>query len=722
MKRLFKILFIIILIPVLLIGSILGFLKFADLNKYKPQIEDMAQKYAGLDVKINGNIDVGVSLKPSLELSEVTVNQGDKKIARIGNVLVQISVMPLLHKEVVIDRVETDNTEVFYGDNNSVLINELNAGMESADTPVNFDFDTVVSGVEITGSGTVSSINKIKESGYNQINVKAVVNAMGYTLNFDGNVDGLKDKIKADGKYEVSYKSAKISGDINANLEDEVPYIKLNAASEALKVSDWTEKKQASLNSGWLIKSAAAADYIPNTQIPYDYLKMVNADISLDVKKIVVDKDVVLTNVKGDATVKNGVFKANVQNVSFKGNAISGSAEITSPKALPYIKLNIKGDGFNLMDFQKKNSDKKAELMDFFIGTANASELMANTPIPYKYLKMANADVTANMKNLVINNDVSLSDIRLIANLKNSVLNTNIQNITAGAGTISGTITLNGGTKTLVTDITGKNIILQQLYTPLSSASNEVYFKEGGKSNLLIKLNTSGDNTDQYLANMNGQIIGLVDKSVLQIKKLEKLQGNIIVQLLNMVKININNKNLDMKCAVVRGDISGGKVQFPKGIAVDASDFYLVADGKINLQNDKINLDLQPFSGKITDVNISSVLGGLVKLSGTIKNPKLGLNQTATAKNVVGILASGGAYNVGDMMLSADAAPCHTALLGTKYAEYFPADKSATGAVSKGYTNTKDAIKGLGTGLKDQVKGAKNQVKELGNQLKGLFK
>ena len=391
MKKLFKFLLIIILIPVFLIGGILVFLKFADLNKYKPQIEDMAQKYAGLDVKINGNIDVGVSLKPSLELSDVTVNQGDKKIARIGNVWVQISVMPLLHKEVVVDRVETDNTEVFYG-NNSVLINELNAGMESADAPVNLDFDTVVSGIEITGSGTVSSINKIKASGYNQIDVNAVVNTMGYTLNFNGNIDGLKDKIKANGKYEIMYKSAKIAGEINASLEDEVPYIKLNAVSEALKVSDWTEKKQA-LNCGWLIKSAAAADYIPNTTIPYDYLKMVNADVTLDVKKIVVDKDVVLTNIKGSASVKNGVFKANIQNAVFKGNTLSGSVEVTSPKALPYIKLNIKGDGFNLMDFQKKSSNKKADLMDFFIGTAHASELMTNTPIPYKYLKMA-SDLT----------------------------------------------------------------------------------------------------------------------------------------------------------------------------------------------------------------------------------------------------------------------------------------------------------------------------------------
>ena len=716
MKKFIWIICVIVLIPVILIGGAIGFLKFADLNKYKPQIEEMAYKYTGLDVKIAGDIDVGVSLKPSLELSDVTVNREEKKLAQVGNALVQISIIPLLHKEIMIDRVETQNTEIFYGEKDSFLINNLNTGMDSTDTPINFDFNTTVANINITGKGTVSPIDKIKDSGYNSIDVDAVINALGYMLDFTGNIDGLKEKIKADGKYEITYKSNKISGNINANMENETPYIKLNADSEKISVKDFTGQKQAALGGGWFIKSAAAADYIPNTQIPYDYLKMVNADIDIDVKKIVVDNDIVLTNVKGDASVKNGVFKANVKNTVFKNNTISGNVEITSPKALPYIKLNIKGDGFNLMDFQKKNEvkkseDKKVDLGNWFIGSAQASELMVNTVIPYKYLKMANADISANLKTLTLDKDISLSDVKINASLKKSVLNAVIQNITAGGGTISGNISLNGTNQTMSADISGKNIILQQFYKPLSTANNEVLIKEGGKSNLLIKINTSGSNTDQYLANMNGQIIGLVDKSILQIKSLEKLQGNVIVQLLNMININVNNKNTKLKCAVVRGDISGGVVKFPKGIAVDANDFYLVANGKVNMQNDKINLELQPFSGKITDVNISNVLGGLVKITGTIKNPKLGINQTSTAKNVIGIIASGGAYNVGDMVLSADGAPCHTALNGTIYADYFPKDKSAAGAVSKGYTNTKETIKDAG-----------KQIKEIGKQLKGIFK
>jgi hypothetical protein len=132
-------------------------------------------------------------------------------------------------------------------------------------------------------------------------------------------------------------------------------------------------------------------------------------------------------------------------------------------------------------------------------------------------------------------------------------------------------------------------------------------------------------------------------------------------------------------------------------------------------------LSLQPFSGKITDVNISSLLGSLLKIKGTIMQPKLSINQTQTAKSVIGAIASGGMYNVGDMMLTADHAPCHTALANTIYADYFPADTSLKGGVSKGYQSTQDAVKGLGKEIKSQAKGLKNQAKEIGNQLKGLF-
>ena len=731
MKKFLKVLLILICIPVVVLLVAFGFLKFADLNKYKPQIEALALKYANTKIVINGDLDIGVSLKPSIEMNNVEVympQQPDEKLANIGTALVQISILPLFNKEIMIDTLQTADTKIFYGDakDDYVQINELIAEMDSYDTPINLIYDTSVSGIDINGTATLSSLKDLKTTNFDQSQIVLMTNAMGYKIDFSGWINDISTNTNIDGDYDVKYKNSALSGHLNIDLSGEVPSLKLDVNSNKINVPDWTAPKVAS--SGWLISSAHAEEYIAGTQIPYNYLKMVNADISLNIKKVVVDKDINVDNLQADVNLQNGVFKANIKNAETMGAKVNGQVSLDSPKSLPYLKLNVNSSYIDLQkltgstDSQpaKKNADNRSWSL---ISTAQASELVANTPIPYQYFKMLNADVGINVKKLRVDSEITLEDIIVAAALKNSVFKADIKSLKAGDGSVSGNVSVNAKDQTASANIKAENVILQKLISSYANADNPyLYIQSGGVTNALINVTTSGQNTDAYLANLNGQIIFLVDQSKVRIKSLDRLKGNIIVQILDNLKLNITKQDMKMKCAVMRADISSGVAKFPKGIAFDANDFYIVADGRLNLQNDSLNLSLQPFSGKITDVNISSILGSLLKIKGTITNPKISLNQTETAKSVIGAIASAGMYNVGDMMLSADSAPCYTALSGTVYANHFPApEKTVTNTVSKGYTNTKESVKQMGKDIKNQAKELKNQAKEIGNQLKGLF-
>ena len=604
MKKFLIVLAIIIFVP--LIGLI-TFLKLANFNNYKPQIEALALKYANMIVKINGDLKIGVSLKPSIELNDVSVAQAENNqpVAQIGQAQVQFSLLPLLKKEIVVNTVKTSDTNVFYSDKDSVEIKNLAVGMDSFDSPITMSFDTVVSGIQITGEGKTSSFKSIQDSEYNDVDAALQVNALGYTLNYEGGVKGISKGLTSDGAYEINYKSNKINGNVSADLTGETPYLKLNAASDNLNVYEFSETKTSENN--WLISEAKANELIKNTPIPYDVLKSVNADVNIDLKTVNITPDMALTDILTDLTLKNGVFKADIKNISGGDGVIKGSASLN-----------------------------------------------------------------ANAKNMAVN-------------------------------------------------LNGSNIVLQKLNKDFANSGNEVlYVKSGGKTDFNIKLNTSGADTDQYLANMDGQVVAIIDPSVMNVKSLERLQGNIIVQIFNNLKLNIVNKDMNLNCAVVRSDIKKGVAEFPKGIAFDANDFYVVADGSVNLYNEKIDLDLQPFSGRITDTNVSSVLGSLLSISGTMSNPSVGINKTQTAKAVVGIIATGGLYNAGDMLLSADSSPCHTALQGTSYASHFKAAKGGVkNDASKTYSDTKDAVKKSLTDTKDMVKDLGNQA---GNLLKGLVK
>ena len=163
MKKFFVILLLIILIPII---GLVAFLKFANFNNYKPQIEALALKYTNMIVKIKGDLKIGVSLKPSIELNDVSITQAEnnQQVAQIGQAQVQFSLLPLLKKEIVVDKIKTSETNVFYSNKDSVEIKDFVVGMDSFDAPINLSFDTIVSGVQITGKGTTSSFKSIQNS------------------------------------------------------------------------------------------------------------------------------------------------------------------------------------------------------------------------------------------------------------------------------------------------------------------------------------------------------------------------------------------------------------------------------------------------------------------------------------------------------------------------------------------------------------------------------
>ena len=829
MKKFFK--YLLLIITVLVVAAII-FVKLFDFNDYKPQIEKLIYKYANVNVKINGNLSVAVSWWPTIEINEVVVTLPDgAKVADISYAQIQFSVQALLHKELEIDILETNNTEIFYNENESFTIHSLKMDMDEPVDPIEVEFATSLYGVGIEGEGTISSWKDLQQNSFNKLDVDAEIRALGYKMLFKGVLDNLFDKISASGTYNLAYNGNKINGSLEVNLAEEIPYIKLDANSDKIDIAAFKQtahnnylnwlvgeayaeeyifgttvpysylqqvnadvslnlkkiivdkditvdnlvsdislkdgklkadikqaeamkmkisgiisldspktlpyvklnikgdvvdlqklilsspsKKIGFLNMNWLIREAYAEEYIFGTTVPYSYLQQINADVSLNLKKIIVDKDITVDNLVSDISLKNGKLKADIKQAETMKMKISGSVGLDSPKTLPYAKLNIKGDVVDLQKLILSSPSKKIGFlnMNWLIGEAYAASFMPATEIPYQYLRMANGNVKLNLQKIIVMPDVVLSDVQADFTLQNGFLKTNISNVNVGNGKISGTIGVDAKNQKATANLNGTNIVLQNLYKAWSKADNkDLYIKEGGLINALINLETNGRNTDDYLRNLNGQILLLADKSVLRIKGLERLQGNIIVQILQNLKLNVSKKEMHLKCAVVRSDIQNGRMNFPKGIVWDATDLYFVANGNVNLSNEKINLAIQSFSGKISGINISSVLGAFLEIRGTIAHPQLSINKDTTAKSVIGAVATGGVYNVGDMMLSADHAPCHTALEKTVYADHFKADNSVRNSVSQGYNNTQETVKGVVKSITKGTKKLKNNIKKL---------
>jgi len=560
-----------------------------------------------------------------------------------------------------------------------------------------------------------------------QVNADISLNLKKVIVDKDIALDNVVSDINLkNGKLKIDIKqleamNMKINGNISLDSPKTPPYVKLNVQGDVLNlrkiIPSTTPKKISFFNMNWLIGKAYAEEYIFGTTTPYSYLQQVNADISLKLKKVIVDKDIALDNVVSDISLKNGKLKVDIKRVETMNMKINGNISLDSPKILPYVKLNIQSNALNLQKLISLTAPKKIGFfnMNWLVGNAYAASFMPKTEIPYRYLQLVNGNMKLDLQKIIVAPDVVLSDVQADFALQNGFFKANINNVTVGKGKISGTMSIDAKNQNAKANIKGTNIVLQNLYPAWSRADNkELYIKEGGLINALMNIETKGRHSDDYLKNLNGQIILLADKSVLHVKSLARLQGNIIVQILQNLKFNVSKNKMFLKCAVVRSDIQNGRMNFPKGIVLDATDLYFVANGHINLSSEKINLAIQSFSGKISGISISSVLGAFLEIKGTIAHPQLSINKDTTAKSVIGAVATGGIYNVGDMMLSADHAPCHTALEGTIYADHFKADKSVRNSVSQGYNNTQETVK-------DVVKGISKGTKKLKNNFKKLF-
>ena len=222
---------------------------------------------------------------------------------------------------------------------------------------------------------------------------------------------------------------------------------------------------------------------------------------------------------------------------------------------------------------------------------------------------------------------------------------------------------------------------------------------------LSLNLQGAGKTVRQIVEGLNGQVIAIVGESRIQTGSLKYLEGSIVSQILRTLNIKTKEKVMNLQCAVARADIQNGNASFPKGIVFNAKDLTVVGDGSVNLKNDKINLTIHPFNGKLADTNVVQAISSLLKVSGTIDSPRIALDNSAVIKNVVGVAAAGPAFLGSQLLLDADESPCYTALKGTSYEKMFPAPKGVQAAGQGAYQGASDAVSSGVNLITDTAKG-----------------
>lgn len=693
------------LAAVIVVGGYL-FLRSFDLNKYKPYVYNLVEKETGRKLAVNGDAELGISLIPTVVLNDVAF--ANPAWAKNPNMLtakqieVKFALLPLLKKQIEIEKIALISPSVNLEKAKDGAaswdfkpLSEDTVKQAIAQTPRADKVETEIKpekNPEMALLAGFAARDVLIENG--QVSYDDAQGGQKINLGINQitlSVPSFKDNVS--GSFNVvydgqAYKGEFTAGSVEQAMKDKEPF-PLNLTATAMGINIKLDGNASDL-------TGANPRYTFKTNIynPAGNLKAPETTLVADVD--------------GDLNE----VAAKISTLNIVNNNITGTVKVNWSKKVPYVDAVLQSPALNLQNFSQ--SSNFALELPSLIGEAQALTMVPDTTIPYGFLNQVNGKADLKVGQLIVGPGMQASNVLVKANLNGGILTVNPLQLQFGGGDIDAYLTVNAAAKNVQLKATSKNMLLQNLHKEFQvTGSSDFGVLSGGKLDLDINVSGNGATYRQLVNNLKGTAIAIVDKSVLQTGNLKFLTGNFVTQLMAGIGIDTSKTGkLDLTCAVVRADLGQGDAVFPKGIAVDSKQLKLVSDGKINLLNDKIDFTVKPFSGKVVDTNVVQAISSLLKVKGTLENPKLAIDDKEALKTVIGIAATGGtAYLGSKLALDADSSPCYTALQGTAYANRFP---KPAGVQAAG----QDVYKGVTQGVDDSVKMLKDTAKDI----LGIFK
>lgn len=697
MKKFLKIVSI-TLVSLFLIITIAGYivLSHIDINKYKGTIENMANEATGRQLTI-GNIHIKPSFSPTVELNNVTFSNApwsnDTLMASVEALDVNVPLLPLLHKSIVIN-FTISNATINLEENKDGQANwifETNTKEISTEAPAleektsfNLNLISVAEASEIepesSDANDILSSIVIKRVAFNNVQIN-------YT-----------DKTAKKQSYDIQTLQLEENDDnnidFNFNVNDGLYAGKGTVGALKLLNTDKAYPVQADLE-------VMGIKVTTDLQL-FDVLNAIRFEGSIAAKGFM-GKDS-FYNESADIEVKGNTkeINASLKSIQLAGNVITGNVNTKLDGKIPEITAALTSDKINIASF---STSKKTSWNIKLINEAQATSLASADIIPYEVLSALNMDADLSVAKIVNGNASILDNLKVKAKINNGLATLNILQGQLAKGNIKADATLSAKNETLGlnADITKVNLLT--LMKALNAQSDMLSFINGSDTDLYIKLNGAGKTYASVVDSLTGQMAIIIDKSELHLGNIGMMKGNIFTQLLNTLKITKGNDDLNLACAVVRADLEDGLAKFPNGIVVNADKFTVVANGDINLKNDKISISIKPFGGKLTDTNIAKALSSLVKLSGTLQKPSIGVDGANAIKTIVGVTTTGPMYLGAQMILENDNSPCYTALKDTGYETRFPKPDNVAASGAKDVGKVLDDSVGM---VKDTTKGLLN--------------
>ncbi len=680
MRRFFKILAILIIaVVVAAVAAVL----VIDPNDQKDRIANQVRKAIGRDLVIGGDIDLDIGLATSVSLNDVTLSNADwgtgPEMIKLRRLEVEIGVLPLIGGTIQINRLLVDGAEILLETDASGL--------------ANWQFKS-----EGEGAGGGEGPSEAAAAEALKLPILKDVQIQNVTLTFRDGVSGQTRSLKLDKlALRGDGPDAPMKLDLAATL-DEIPITasgQLGAANALIRNEPFPIALTldalgfaVELNGG--VAKPAQGDGI-------DLRLAVNADDLSGLTALVGDGLPQAGPLEFSTSLRGGPAAIALEDLAFRlgGTDLSGRIEASTQGVRPRISGTLDAQQIDLTEFlpPPPATDATAAPADAQSAGAaadGAGRVFPSDPLPLAGLLAIDADVAISIARL-ITPALAVDDIAVEIALDNGTLSVEPFAASIADTGLTGSLGLDGGS-----EIPQFSLVLKGPELNIGRLVQEATSLDilRGAGALDVDLTGQGESVAAIMASLDGYARLVMEDGQAKTESFDLLIGGL---------------------SGIVGTLFGGKeewtvleclaanFQFEDGVGTSAllmdTEFVsIIGDGGLNLGDESLAMEITPQSKSAT---LSVAVP--IKVGGTFAAPTFKPDELAAARKIGGLLGAtlfppAALLALGD--LGAGDSSCVETASAAPAATEQPAAAQVPTQVPSAVEDVKDAIEGLGRGLK----------------------
>jgi uncharacterized protein involved in outer membrane biogenesis len=315
-------------------------------------------------------------------------------------------------------------------------------------------------------------------------------------------------------------------------------------------------------------------------------------------------------------------------------------------------------------------------------GPVRGRRLFSDAPIPFGMLREVDGRLELGVARLILPNKFQLESVLLHLALRNGRLDVDPLKLAVGGGTVAGRAAMNAAPSrapALSARLEGNGISLERL----AASAGYGHAVTGGRADLSVRISGSGNSMRHLMSGLNGEVRLVSGPARLSGAALD-LGDDALTQLLDTVNpFRKRDRHTDLNCAVVRLPVKSGLVTIERTVAFETTKLNAVVAGTINLKTEALDLAIRPTIKEGLGMAGVPGLAELVRLTGTLADPKIKIDTLASARAAVsvgGAIATSGLSLLGEALYKkafSDPHPCQTAFEGAAGEDGAPARRAS---------------------------------------------